>query len=555
MKKLSLIFLTFVVLIVNAQSYQVTYKQYFEGKLSERQNPIIVLTNLQESLILNEKIFNKNYNFPYEIVQITRPNNLVNTFGFFDEKNITSYSDEKMVEKQQFTHGTETKKILGYTCKKATITINSNSIVLWYTNDIKGIKGSPSFLGQNLGLVLEQTRNGSHTIQATEIKKIKSFNINQFLQGKTVTSTDDLSYKDMLWKSRFITIPIFNDAQINFEEKKYRESEIRHYAHGTIILKKVTFPKITDEQLVFAEVKQKSNGDAYDRTGTVFIIPENKKLSFFTALEQGIDSVPNFTAKDGKTYKAMVATEDYEPALELMRFYTPFGINHFNSVKLKDKTWHEINPYRQDITELSSQLSGKTVWVGTYIGNYDKGGHKVSLDITIHNNGQNLFKNNVAIPLFNTLNIMENDGQTYATLFGTEEGLKVKFKLEKPLQNAQLRYTTTGHGGWTNGDEFNPIPNTIYLNGKEHFSFIPWRTDCGSYRLYNPVSGNFSNGLSSSDLSRSNWCPGTITNPNFISLGNLPAGEHTIEVKIPQGKSEGGSFSYWNVSGTLIGKE
>jgi hypothetical protein len=71
--------------------------------------------------------------------------------------------------------------------------------------------------------------------------------------------------------------------------------------------------------------------------------------------------------------------------------------------------------------------------------------------------------------------------------------------------------------------------------------------------LYNPASGNFQDGLSSSDLSRSNWCPGTVTNPNFILLGDLKAGKHTIQVKIPQGASEGTSFSSWNVSGTLLG--
>ena len=44
-------------------------------------------------------------------------------------------------------------------------------------------------------------------------------------------------------------------------------------------------------------------------------------------------------------------------------------------------------------------------------------------------------------------------------------------------------------------------------------------------------AGNFSNGLSSSDLSRSNWCPGTVTNPEYIYLGDLEAGEHSITVK------------------------
>jgi hypothetical protein len=59
--------------------------------------------------------------------------------------------------------------------------------------------------------------------------------------------------------------------------------------------------------------------------------------------------------------------------------------------------------------------------------------------------------------------------------------------------------------------------------------------------------------LSSSDYSRSNWCPGMTTSPVYIALGDLPAGEHTIQVKIPQGAPEGSSFSSWNVSGVLLG--
>jgi hypothetical protein len=85
------------------------------------------------------------------------------------------------------------------------------------------------------------------------------------------------------------------------------------------------------------------------------------------------------------------------------------------------------------------------------------------------------------------------------------------------------------------------------------YDFIPWRTDCGSYRSFNPSSGNFENGLSSSDLSRANWCPGTITNPIYIDLGDLKKGEHKITIKIPQGPKQGESFSFWNVSGVLLG--
>jgi hypothetical protein len=200
-------------------------------------------------------------------------------------------------------------------------------------------------------------------------------------------------------------------------------------------------------------------------------------------------------------------------------------------------------------------LSEKELWVGAFIGNYDKGGHKVSLEITIHKSDQNIHKNNTVIPLFNSLNIMEMAGQDYSTMFSQDKGLFVEFTLKKELKNTQLRYITTGHGGWENGDEFVPKANSIFLDGKIAFSFVPWRSDCGSYRLYNPASGNFGDGLSSSDLSRSNWCPGTVTNPNFIPLGDLKAGKHTIQIKIPQGPTEGTSFNSWNVSGVLLGNE
>jgi hypothetical protein len=238
-----------------------------------------------------------------------------------------------------------------------------------------------------------------------------------------------------------------------------------------------------------------------------------------------------------------------------MRFFTPFGIKQYNTIQLKDKVWEDRANYRQDISELTTAFNDKEIYIGTFIGNYDKGGHKVSVNITIHREEENAMdKSATIIPLFNSNNIMEMAGQEYGTLFNTDKGLMVTFTLDKDLYNAKIRYITTGHGGWENGDEFVPKQNTIYLDDNEVFHFIPWREDCGSYRLYNPASGNFPNGLSSSDYSRSNWCPGMITNPTYIDLGALKAGTHTIQVKIPQGAPEGTSFSAWNVSGVLIGK-
>ncbi|QDP86116.1 GLPGLI family protein [Chryseobacterium sp. SNU WT5] len=554
MKKLFLVILLALSQISFAQNYKIIYNTFFEGKENKNQDPTIIFTNDQQTFIVSDKIAKSAKEIPFEIQKISRADNTVIQYAFLQNNQVSEYQNNEILAKQKFELKSDTKKILGYNCKKAVTSINSNTMEIWYTNDLK-VKGSPTILGQDLGLVLEITRNGNSTTKATEISEVKNFSVENIFAKKKITATDELSYKDLLWKSRFTTIPIFENETINFTNYLKSDEKILRFAKGTIILKKVKYPKIESNSNVFVELTEQSAGDAYDRTGTVFIIPQNKEKSFFDALQNGTKTVPTFDNGNGKTYQGVITTEAYEPALELMRFFTPFGIQQFNHLKLKDKNWHDKVQYRQDISDLKEILSGKEFWTGVFIGNYDKNGHKISLEVTVHKDGLDVFKNNTVIPLFNTLNIMEMDGQDYATMFDSPKGLITNFTLTKDLKNVKLRYITTGHGGWENGDEFLPKENKINVDGKEIFSFIPWRTDCGSYRLYNPASGNFSNGLSSSDYSRSNWCPGTTTNPNYISLGDLKAGNHQIQVLIPQGEKEGNSFSSWNVSGVLLGDQ
>ncbi len=538
---------------VSAQTYEVQYMSSSNGKVAADQPPTIVLANEKENFILNQKVREQKADFPFEITKIEKPANTVVSYAFLKPGEIVSASDKESIGKQTFELTNETRKILGYNCKKAVTKINSNTIEVWYTNDLK-IQGGPSTIGQNLGFVLEIERNKTSAITATSVKKIKQPGIDNLFKG-SVTSTDQLGYRDLLWKSRFTTLKVFDNEIINFSDQSKSDEQVKRFANGTIILKKIRFPKITEGENIFVELKQQSNGDAYDRTGTVFFIPQDKSQSFFNGLENGVKTLPVYENGNGKQYYGIMTTENYNPPVEMMRFFTAFGINKFNNLQLKDKTWQTISPYREDITDLKPSLSEKELWIGAFIGNYDKGGHRVNLEITIHKSDQNIYKNNAVIPLFNTLNIMEMAGQEYSTMFDKDQGLLVEFTLKKDLKNAQLKYTTTGHGGWENGDEFLSKTNSIFLDGKMAFSFIPWRTDCGSYRLYNPASGNFPDGLSSSDLSRSNWCPGTVTDPNFIPLGDLKAGKHTLQVKIPQGPREGSSFSAWNVSGVLLGTE
>lgn len=549
MKKL-LLFILFS-LSAFSQQYKITYIKSSNGKVIEHQVPILLFINTNKTIITNKENLEKSAKFPFETVLINRnkTNEIINIAQLSKNKSIATL-DSISLNKQEFEFSSDTKQILGYTCNKAKTVINSNHIEIWYTNNL-GIYGSPTTLAQNLGLVLEINRNGNFVIQAQKIEKIKSMPI----LDKNFNFLDNLTYKDLLWKSRFTTISIFDNETINFSDQSVSNDSILTFANGTIILRKIKFPKIKSASQLFLNLTTQSNGDAYDRTGSVFLIPDDKQQSFLTALQNNIKSIPAYTNGNGKEYRGVVATENYLPLLELMRFFTPFGINHYNYIELKDKKWHDKVFYRQDISDFGYTLNDKEFWIGVFIGNYDKGGHKVTANITIHNEDDLEGKNLNVLPVFNTTNILEMAGQEYATMFNVDKGLEVIFNLEHPLKNAKLRYITTGHGGWENGDEFVPKVNTILLNENIVFEFTPWRTDCGSYRLYNPASGNFLNGLSSSDYSRSNWCPGTTTNPVYINLGDLPAGTHKLKIKIPQGKPEGNSFSAWNVSGVLLGEK
>lgn len=533
------------------ESYKITYSRSYNDKVNPGQDPLLVYTNKDQTVITSDNIIQSKATFPYETFYIDRKNaDLYYRVTRFSAGKEIATVDSGILSRNVLELKDETRKILGYTCKKAVTSINSNAIEIWYTTDL-GVKAAPNEVGQHLGVVLEYVRNGNSKITATRVEKIKRIPAPVGLRT-FANKVDGLTYQDMVWRSRFIQIPVFKDEMINFVDQPKSDSVLR-FASGTVILRKVKVPEIKNGSQAFVQLVQKSNGDAYDRTGSVFMIAEDQKQTFFDGMKNGMKTLPLYENGNGKQYPGMIRTDGFSPVYELMRFFTPFGISHFNKrVTLKNKTWQDSAIFRQDVSEFLSVMSGKEVYIGTYIGNYDKGGHKVSLELTIHPGDESRMASQKVMSVFNTTNVMEMGGQDYATLFGEDKGLEVTFNLPQDAKNVQLRYITTGHGGWENGDEFVPKENRISLDGQIAFKFTPWRTDCGSYRLYNPVSGNFSNGLSSSDLSRSNWCPGTITPPNYISLGDLKAGQHTIKVQIPQGQPEGTSFSFWNVSGCLL---
>lgn len=454
------------------------------------------------------------------------------------------------------------KTIMGYRCNYAKYNYFSNNVEVWFTENTKA-KGSPysRFLPNKNALVLEIKVNGSLRLTANAIKKVKTLAAQQI--SKEAIIVNKAVFEELKINSRYTRLSVFKEQIINFEPELKATADtlsnvVYRFSKGTVVMKKIKLSKALRESgHVFARLHCRSNGDAYDRTGSVFLLNTSDPLQerMLAAYQFGIDTLPVYTDKKGAEYQGVLSTESYAPAIELMRFFTSFGADHFNNKRpINNYPWAEDVLFEQEVSALIPNDEAE-LWIGVFIGNYDKGGHIISLDLDFHPafNPEEEIKSKHIQPLFSTINTLEMSGQNYGRLFGTDT-LRVPFELTENVRDLQLLFTTTGHGGWGGGDEFNPKLNELYLNGEKLFSIVPWRTDCASYRFDNPASGNFNNGLSSSDLSRSNWCPATLTPPYLIPL-DLAKGKHLLEVIIDQGAPEGNSHSAWSVTGVLVGEK
>lgn len=538
----------------NHDAYKVNYEQFINGKKTDRntelffQNQLAFLTNKSDKI--------------QQYIDLKNALN-ISTIAFEDKvfKKVMPFDSLPIAKKEA-----DTSLILGYNCEHVSFSYFSNRIDVWYTEKALA-KGTPNsnYLPNKNALVLKMVFNGNQTLVASAITKVKSYVpfINYNHDAIVVNQSE---FEEIIINSRYSRIKIFENENINFDpnrtipqENELVSDKVYHFTKGSVVLKKIKMtPALKNSHAIFAKLTSKSNGDAYDRTGSVFIIPAKKngiKTTILDAYLYGLDKLPIYTDNKSNKYQGLVKENDYAPAIEILSFFTPFGVDYFNNKrKINNYNWAKEVVYKQEVTSLIP-TDEEEIWIGVFIGNYDKGGHEVSLELDVYpsfEKKEKKFKKYIE-PLFSTVNTMEMSGQNYGGLFANDT-LKVNFEINEEVQNLELLYTTTGHGGWGNGDEFVPRMNKVFVDGQEVFKIVPWRTDCGTYRLSNPASGNFADGLSSSDLSRSNWCPGTLTHPYHIPLSNLKNGKHTLEVVIDQGPNEGQSTNHWNVSGGLVGK-
>lgn len=258
-------------------------------------------------------------------------------------------------------------KHLGLNCKIVRTSINSNTIEVWYTNDI-AFRGTPQAnVGVPDGLVLRVVRNGDMVQEASSITPLKKEVA--LLPDTWGEMMDAADYQYTINQSGVITIPVFDQQTICFNGAKLPdtlEDGVQYSAGGgSIILKKVKLPDYVKNRLIFAEVAQYSDGDAYDRTGSIFLIPTDKQQSFLDAI-RSLNSVPAFRSED-TDYHGLVSTPEYDVPMELMRFFTGFGVRKFNYNKVKGQNWVDSVIYKTEITPLAEKLEGEA-WIGAYIG-------------------------------------------------------------------------------------------------------------------------------------------------------------------------------------------
>lgn len=112
----------------------------------------------------------------------------------------------------------------------------------------------------------------------------------------------------------------------------------------------------------------------------------------------------------------------------------------------------------------------------------------------------------------------------------------INFTLDAPVEDAVLYLITSNHGANSGGEEYERRNHFLYLNDELVYKYIPGGKSCEPWRQFN-TQGNGIYGATAKTtrqwLDFNNWCPGDVIPNREVNLGNLPAGNHTIKLDIP----------------------
>ena len=378
---------------------------------------------------------------------------------------------------------------------------------------------------------------------------------------------------------------IFSNTLINFDSSAHPDGlnvadSIIYIANGRIVLKKVQLPRFTNSTQLNAKITLVSNGDPWDKVGSCFIIPNESAINMMD-IAQDKEKYPWIDSSLYENLSGIIQGYRYKPTVEIMRFMTPFGVGHYsaddNALSAKRKPvyidgWAKNVVWEEDITDLLPLFEDE-VYVGVFIDTWTKEGYVIDFELSYTESEipVDSKKTSHVEPLINTVYYI---GQKYPDIFARKD-VKIPFTLPEGAKNVRLKYITSGHGGHSGGDEFRPQENILSVDGEVVYSFTPWRTDCASFRRFNPSTAVWlhkrtvayigSEGrdekeveepIASSDLSRSNWCPGSNVPPVQIPLKDIESGEHVLTISIPSASEiDGDKLNHWLVSAYMVWEE
>lgn len=381
-------------------------------------------------------------------------------------------------------------------------------------------------------------------------------------------------------------IKVFHHTPIRFSPDLYPTVEEEpqdtiRLGNGRIVLRRISFPKFKRDVAIRVNLSLKSAGDPWDKSGSCFVIPKSSLINMIH-IARGEQEYPKVDSLVYENLKGVVSGDHYFPTVELMRFMTPFGVGHFSKateeVNEKRKPvyideWADEVNWSADISHLSP-LFQEDVYIGVFIDTWTKEGYSVDLSLSFSESSLKCNKKGKkrVLPLLNTVYYQS---QSIPDIF-SRKSLPVDFELPRKAKNVRLYYIVTGHGGHEGGDEFVRKENILILDGKELYRFFPWRNDCASFRRFNPSTGvwlvkrtvsyiteegkrgekEIEEPIGSSDLSRSNWCPGSQVEPIVIPLNGISSGKHRLEISIPEAQAiESNKLNHWLVSAYLVWEE
>jgi hypothetical protein len=376
------------------------------------------------------------------------------------------------------------------------------------------------------------------------------------------------------------TVELFPKSHLFFSPDKNKtnlDDKIIKIDAGRILLTKVKLPKYNKNVRVNIKAKLTSAGDPWDKTGSLFIIPSTSDINFLIENNKFKELFSDNEEED--FFPGIVSEKGYKPAIEVLRFMTPFGVGFYSETpKLQKRKpvyipkWEDEVVWNDDVTQLLSELE-EDVWVGVFIDVWTKEGYNFEAKLIYDESDAPVdpYRETKVISLVNTTRYIAPE-----RLFDgfNRKDINVKFNVPKGYSSVKLYYITTGHGGHSGGDEFVKELNKVSVDGSVIYSEIPWRDDCASFRRFNPhsgvwtekriaVTGNLKTGdvkeseidefIASSDYSRSNWCPGSQVEPIVLPLGKLTEGEHSLRISIPEAQQEKeGELNHWNVSAYIV---